>query len=52
MQPPGYGGGQAELSRLENDRTPREMRADRDRWAEDHPKATAMVARLYAEDRQ
>lgn len=51
MQPQGYGGGMADSSRIERDRMPAEMRADVERWTEDHPKATALIAKLYAQER-
>lgn len=51
MQPAGYGGGQAELSRIERDQMSEEMRTDIQQWSEDHPKATALVSGLYAEER-
>jgi glutathione S-transferase len=51
MQPAGYGGGKADGCRIERDRMPARMRADVERWVEDHPKATALVTRLYTEDR-
>lgn len=51
MQPQGYGGGKAELSRIERERMPAKMRADVERWLEDHPKATAFTMRLYADER-
>ena len=51
MQPEGYGGGKAELCRIERDQMPERMREDADRWTEDHPKLAAFVARMYAEER-
>ncbi len=51
MQPQGYGGAKAELCHVDRDRMPENMRADIDRWIEDHPKATQFVERLYAEER-
>jgi hypothetical protein len=51
LQPDAYGGGQAEFARLERDRLPEKMRYDIERWIEDHPKATELVERLYAEER-
>lgn len=51
MQPEGYGGGKAELCRIERDQMPSTMRADIERWVEDHPKATTFVERMYAEER-
>ena len=51
MQPEGYGGGKAELCRIDRDQMPSMMRADIERWVEDHPKATAFVERMYAEHR-
>lgn len=50
-QSDGYGGGKAGASRIERDRMPVKMRADIERWTEDYPKAQALVARLYAEER-
>lgn len=52
MQAEGYGGGMAEPNRIEIDEMPRAMRADVERWLEDHPKAEALVNRLYAEERR
>jgi glutathione S-transferase len=51
MQPEGYGGDKAELCRIKRDQMPALMRADIERWLEDHPKATTFVERLYAEQR-
>lgn len=51
MQPAGYGGGMAEASRIERDQLPANMRGDIERWIEDYPKATALITRLYAEER-
>ncbi len=51
LQPDGYGGGRAEPCRIARNRVPAPMRADIERWIEDCPKATAFVARLYAEER-
>jgi len=51
MQPEGYGGGKAELCRIDRDQMPSTMRADIERWVEDHPKATTFVERMYAEQR-
>jgi glutathione S-transferase len=51
MQPKGYGGGKAELSRIERERMPPKMRADVERWLEDHRKATTFTVRLYADER-
>ncbi len=51
MQPEGYGGGKAEANRIEAEQMPAKMRADVERWFEDHPKVHAYVARLYAEER-
>lgn len=51
MQPEGYGGAKAELCRIDRDQMPPMMRADIERWVEDHPKATTFVERMYAEHR-
>ncbi len=51
LQPEGYGGGKADGSRIERDRAPAAMRANIERWSEDYPKASAFIARLYADDR-
>jgi hypothetical protein len=51
LQPDGYGGGKADASRIDREQAPAEMRADIERWIEDYPKATAMIHRLYAEER-
>ena len=47
----GYGGGKADASIIEREQMPAKMRADVERWAEDHPKAYALIQRLYAEER-
>jgi glutathione S-transferase len=51
MQSQGYGGGKADGCRIDREQLPAEMRADIERWIEDHPKATMYVTRLYAEER-
>ena len=47
----GYGGGMADDCRIERDEMPVGMRADVERWIEDHPKATTFVEELYAHER-
>ncbi len=51
LQPEGYGGDKAELCRIERDQMPLAMRADVERWTEDHPKAAAFVEKMYAQER-
>lgn len=51
MQPEGFGGAKAAVCRIEREQMPPKMRADIERWIEDHPKATQFVARLYAQER-
>ena len=50
-QPAGYGAGKADAVRLIRSGIPIAMRNDVERWTEDYPKATAFVARLYADER-
>ena len=47
----GYGGGKADESIIKRERMPAKMRADAERWAEDYPRADALIHRLYAEER-
>ena len=51
LQPDNYGGGQADHCRVAIDELPEGMQADRDRWREKFPAATAFIERLYAEER-
>jgi glutathione S-transferase len=51
LQPDNYGGGAADESRVRREDLPPEMQADIERWIEDHPRATALVERLYNEER-
>jgi glutathione S-transferase len=51
LQPDNYGGGMASASRVARNRLPRPMQADIERWIEDHPRATAFITRMYAEER-
>lgn len=51
LQPDNYGGGMATASRVARNRLPTRMQADIERWTEDHPRATAFIARMYAEER-
>jgi len=51
LQPDNYGGGMANASRVARNRLPMPMQADIERWKEDHPRATAFIARMYAEER-
>jgi len=52
LQPAGYGGGAADACRFERHEAPKSMQQDIGRWIEDHPKTTAFVERLYAEERR
>ena len=52
LMPRGYGGGAADGCRLERDQAPPAMRADIERWVEDHPVATRYIERLYATERR
>ena len=51
LQPDNYGGGQADDCMVEIDELPDAMQADRERWREKFPVATAFIERLYAEER-
>jgi glutathione S-transferase len=51
LQPENYGGGMAHASRVARNRLPRPMQVDIERWCEDHPRATAFIARMYEEER-
>ena len=51
LQPDGYGGGKADASRIARNRVPAPMRADIERWIEDHPKSAGFIARLYETER-
>lgn len=51
LQPSGYGGGMADHVRIERSQVGNPMRADIERWSEDHPKAVAWVQDLYARER-
>jgi len=51
LQPDNYGGGKADACRVPRNRLPRAMQVDIERWIEDHPRAAAFVARMYAEER-
>ena len=51
LQPDGYGGGKANACRIARNRAPTPMRADIERWIEDFPRAEALAARLYREER-
>jgi glutathione S-transferase len=51
MQPPNFGGGRADESRIEHQRMPAGMRADVERWREDFPKVAEFVDVLYANER-
>lgn len=52
LQPEGYGGGMADAARIEHDRVPGEMRAEIQRWIEDHAAAVAFIERMYATERK
>ncbi len=47
LMPQGYGGGQAEATRIERDQTPAAMRADIERWVDAYPAAVNYVEALY-----
>jgi glutathione S-transferase len=51
LQPQNYGGGMADASLVARERLPAAMQADIERWTEDHPRATAFIRRMYAEER-
>jgi hypothetical protein len=51
LQPPRYAAGNADNSRFKRKDLPVKMRADIERWIEDHPKSVSFVARLYEEER-
>lgn len=51
LQPPNYGGGNADEVRIEADATPEKMQQDVDRWTANYPQAIAFIERLYAEER-
>jgi hypothetical protein len=51
LQPPRYAAGKADSSRFKHEDLPVKMRADIDRWIEDHPKSISFVERLYEEER-
>ena len=51
LQPPRYAAGNAENSRFKRNDLPDKMRADIERWIEDHPKSISFVAGLYEEER-
>jgi glutathione S-transferase len=49
--PPEYGGGRAEGVRADLAALPDGMLADRQRWLDDYPRVSALVQRLYREER-
>ncbi|MGB5209981.1 MAG: glutathione S-transferase C-terminal domain-containing protein [Gammaproteobacteria bacterium] len=51
LQPPGYGGGQAEGVRLSASSLPQGMIAEMQQWREQFPRVVALVERLYREER-
>jgi len=51
LQPKAYAGGMAEGNLIRAEQMPAAMRTDIERWSNDHPKAVALVTRLYADDR-
>ena len=51
LAPPGYGGGRAEHVRIDRDQASDAMRADIERWSEDHPRVVSWVQELYARER-
>ena len=48
LMPPGYGGGNADATRIERDLAPPAMRADIERWVSAYPTAVNYVEALYA----
>jgi glutathione S-transferase len=44
---PGYGGGKADMVRLERERAPQSLRDDVERWRAAYPRAVTFVERLY-----
>lgn len=51
LQPAEYGGGVADACRVADEDMPPAFRSDVARWREEHPRATAFIARLYADER-
>ena len=51
LMPPNYGGGRANSCLVARNRLPGGMQEDIERWLEDYPRASALVTRLYAEER-
>ena len=51
LQPEGYGGGKADAVRIDRDRAPRQMRSEIVNWTERYPHSTALIERLYKEER-
>ena len=51
LQPANYGGGKAEGSRVARNKLPAPLLADTERWTEDYPRATALIQRLYEQER-
>jgi len=51
LQPPTYAGGMAEGALIPSEQMPAGMRADIERWSEDHPQSIALVSRMYAQER-
>ena len=51
LNPPEYGGGRAEGVRAEIGSFPAAMLEDRQRWIDDYPRVSALVERLYREER-
>ncbi|MEM7430449.1 MAG: glutathione S-transferase domain-containing protein [Pseudomonadota bacterium] len=51
LTPANHGGGRAGSCMVARNRLPGGMQEDIERWIEDHPRATALVNRLYAEER-
>lgn len=51
FQPKAYGGEAANFSRVANEELPETLRADVARWSEDYPRATALMQRLYEQER-
>ena len=49
--PPGYGGGKAELVKIDIGRCPGKMQAEVATWKNDYPRVTGFINRLYQEQR-
>ena len=47
LQPDNYGGGRADAVRINYDQATPGMRADIDKWSEDHPRVVRWIEALY-----